>query len=90
MIMPGSKKPTGLIVATMNKNAHMSEGGEVKNEVALDVKDSALQSHAQDMITAMHNKSPSELVSAMKNFLEEHDLHEEQEEGEPSEAVPSK
>lgn len=89
MIIPGKKKAFGIMISKMHKDGKMDEGPAMKNEVELDVKDSALHSHAEDMISAFHNKSPSELVSAMKNFLEEHGLHQENED-DSSEATPSK
>lgn len=84
------KKMAGIMLAKLHDDQHMSDGGAVKNEVEQDVKDSALHSHAEDIMSAIHNKSPQEFVSAMKNFLEEHELHEDQEEEAPSEATPSK
>jgi len=91
MIIPGSKKPIGIIISKMHKDAKMSEGGEVKNEVEANVRDNALHSHAEDIMSSIHNKSPGDLVRAMKNFLEEHGLHQEQDEDDSSsEATPSK
>lgn len=93
MMIPDKKKAMGVILSRYKPDGTMSEGGEVKNEVEMDVKNSALHSHAADMITAIHNKSPSEFVSAMNNFLEEHQLHQDEPESdkeEPSDYSPDK
>lgn len=88
MIIPSKKKAVSVIISKMRPDGSMNEGGEVKNEVEADVKDSALHSHAEDMISAIHNKSPSDLMHAMRNFLSEHELHEEKSEEDPSDYSP--
>lgn len=84
MMIPSKKKAIGVILSKYKPDGTYSDGGEVKNEVAMDVEHSALHSHAEDMIHAFHNKSPADLVRAMNNFMEEHELHQEKEVEEPS------
>lgn len=89
-MIPDRKKAVGLIISKMHPDNKMSDGGEVKNEVEMDVKDSALHEHAKDIFSAIHNKSPHEFVQAMKNFMEEHQLHQDKEGEEPSDYSPDK
>lgn len=88
MMHGDKKKAVGIILSRMNPEGKMAEGGVVKNEAGIDPQDAALHAHASDMMSAIHNKSPGDLVRAMKNFMEEHQLHEDKDDETPSDYSP--
>lgn len=89
-MIPDRKKAVGVIISRMKPDGAMHEGGEVKNEEQVDPNMEAFHSHAQSIMSAIHNKSPGEFVSAMKNFLAEHEAHQDKDEQEPSDYSPKK
>jgi len=87
MIIPGSKKPIGVIISSMHKDGNMSDGiTPIKNEEEIDANKEALKSHAADMIEAIHSKSAHDLMKALYSFLEEWQMHEEGESEEEEKA----
>ncbi len=89
MIPLDKKKAVGIILAK-HKDGGMAHGGVVNNEQQIDPNMEAFHSHAQSIMSAIHNKSPAELVSAMRNFLDEHEMHQDQDGEEPSDYSPKK
>ena len=84
MIIPNKKKAIGVILANYKPDGSMSHGGDVMPEPEaehdeVNVQQEALKSHAADMIEAMHNKSAHDLMEALYAFLEQREIHEEQE-----------
>lgn len=90
MILPEKKKAVGIILAKYKPDGSMAHGGVVNNEEQVDPNMEAFHSHAQSIMSAINNKSPAELVSAMKNFIEEHQMHQDKDGEEPSDYKPSK
>lgn len=91
MIIPQKKRAAAIIVAHMNKPKDgYSEGGSIDGvgESEMSPHLEAKAAHADSMIEAMHNKDPHALVSAMNNFLAEHELHQEEEGEEESDYKP--
>lgn len=90
MIIPDKKKAVGVILSKYKPDGTYADGGEVKNEEQVMPDMEAFHSHAESIMSAIHNKSPGEFVTAMRNFLSEHELHEDQEQEEPSDYEPKK
>lgn len=89
MIIPDRKKAIGVILSKMKPDGSQVEGGEMKNEEHIDEHEQALHSHAEDILSALHNKSAADLAKALNNFLEEHDMHEQEESPEEERAEHS-
>lgn len=70
MIIPDRKKAVSVILSKMKPHG-MAEGGEVKDEAPVDAKDGALKAIAEDMLMAVEQKSPMDLVNALQAFMSE-------------------
>lgn len=93
MIIPEKKKAVGIIMAKYKPDGTYADGGEVKNEEQIMPDMAPFHAHAQSIMSAIHNKSPGEFVTAMRNFLDAHELHEDEPESnkeEPSDYEPHK
>lgn len=88
-MFPEKKKAVGIIISKYGKDGKYKDGGEVRDEHELEPGKAALHEHASDMISAFHNKSPSDLLRAMDNFLKEHQLHADKDGEEPSDYKPN-
>lgn len=73
MIIPNPKKAATVIVSRIGS----SQTHEEKPEASSQPDISALHAIASDMLQAIKDGSPSDLASALKAFLAEHEVTEE-------------
>lgn len=90
MIIPERKKAAGVILSKYKPDGSYADGGTVKSEEQVMPDMAAFHAHAESILSAVHNKSPGELVQAMKNFLAEHEAHSDKEDEEPSDYSPER
>jgi hypothetical protein len=93
MIFNDRKKAVGVILSGLEGKKEKGSAGESKQnpkDSEMPPEYSGKHAHAEDMIAAMHNKDPHGLVSAMNNFLNEHEEHEEEPQEEESDYSPGK
>lgn len=79
MIIPSKKKAVGIIISKMKDGGAMEDSAPMKNEEEMDENMEAKKSIAEDIMTAMHNKSSHDLMVALEAFFQECDRepHEE-------------
>lgn len=87
-MFPERKKAVGVILSKYGKDGKYKDGGEVRKTEELEPGKAALHEHASDMISAFHNKNPSDLLRAMNNFLDQRQLHQDKDDESPSDYAP--
>lgn len=78
MIIPDQKKLAMIVLSKRGQNGE-EKSQSVKPEEEMDDQDGALKAISEDMLQAFNDKSPHDLMQAMKAFLSEYDLQEESE-----------
>lgn len=81
MIFPDPKKSATMLLSKMNKDGESKEM-EVAPESDLPGTDMGLKSAAEDVMQAIHDKSPHDLMVGLKSFFDMCDSDTEEEDDE--------
>lgn len=71
MMFDDKKKAANVILSRMKKDGSESHS-EMKPEAQVDHAFQGLHAAAEDMINAIHSKSPDDLHKSLRSFLEQH------------------
>lgn len=69
MIFPDPKKSATMILSKLSANGGPDKMQDVKKEVELDPAMDGLKSAAEDIMQAFSDKSPHDLMQALKSFV---------------------
>lgn len=79
MIFPNPKKAAVMILSKMDKDGGPDKMQEVKSESEVQPDMEGLKSAAEDIMQAISDKSPHDLMMALKSFCEMADVDAEEE-----------
>ena len=73
MIVPNAKKAASMIVHKRDGKGNLSEA-PMKPEHAVDQRDEHFHAIAEDLLSALHNKSAADAHSALKAYITAHQM----------------